>query len=132
MTYFHSFQSCYILVQAHIYVLFSTSQCYLCLILRDFIDNQQQEVLGGLFLQVFNVLSLVIKARSASGIRVCVIGQSKNKTGGGRVNCSSRFLIQFCHKSSSSYYIFYCHLDYVHIQCPLSGVKWRLASKVKR
>ena len=82
-------------------------------------------------LQVVSVLSLAIKARSTSGIRMRGMGQSKRKGGGGGLTIVGGLLIWFCLKSSGSYYIFYYRLDHVYVQYPLSRVKQRLTPKVE-
>jgi len=46
--------------------------------------------LGGLFLQVFSVLSSAIKARSAGSTRVRGVGWSKREGGG--FNCGGRVI----------------------------------------
>ena len=73
--------------------------------------------LGGLFLQVFSVLSSAIEARSTGGTRVRSVGWLKRIGGGGGefLTVVDGLLIRFYLKSSSCYYIFYYYSDRVYV-----------------
>ena len=85
---------------------------------------------------MFSVLSSAIEARSAGGTRVRGVDRLERRggeggEGGGFLTVVDALLIRFCLKSSSSYCIFYCRSDRVHVWCPLSRVGWRLSPKIE-